>query len=281
MSHVEVGEITHPGLLWKWATDWRLGLTGLSNGLLQLMHPGLGAGVAEHSDFFSDPWNRINRSIGPIIASIRDDDTAHAIKMMHKRITGVDAHGNKYHALDPEIFWWAHITLYRAVELAARRFSHFGLSDAERESMYAEGVMWYHRYGVSDRSVPATRREYSEKFRDICVNTLEMTPAAERAVDMAINGRVEGMLEQLPRWAADPIERSVTPIARITTLGGLPGVVREKFGIPWTVSDDLEYRSLIMASRNVSLVMPEPLRRNSMRKLAEISKIPAAAGAPS
>src|SRR5690606_38178715 len=40
-------------LLWRWATDWRLGLTGLSNGILQLMLPGLGAGVAQHSDFFN------------------------------------------------------------------------------------------------------------------------------------------------------------------------------------------------------------------------------------
>lgn len=277
MSHTDAAPITHPGLLWRWATDWRLGLTGLSNGLMQLMHPGLGAGVAEHSDFFTDPFSRINRSIGPIIASIKDDDTARAIKMMHKKITGTDGHGNKYHALDPEIFWWAHITLYRAIELAARRFSHRGLSNDERESMYAEGVVWYHRYGVSDRAVPTTRSAYTEKFREICANTLEMTPAADRAVDMALHGRVDGMFEQFPRWAAQPIETMVTPIARLTTIGGLPGILRSRFNIPWTITDDLEYRNLVLAARTGSLLLPEPIRRNPMRKLAEMSRIPAAA----
>lgn len=274
MSHVAAGSVTSPGLLWKWATDWRMGLTGLSNGILQLMHPGLGAGVIDHSDFFSDPWDRINRSLGPIVASIRDDDTAHAIKEMHRHITGVDANGDKYHALNPEIFWWAHATLYRAAEQAARRFSADGLTGAERESMYAEGVIWYQRYGVSDRSVPPTCRDYTDRFRQICTDTLEMTPAAERAVDMALHGRVEGML-QLPRWAATPIEIAVTPTARLSAIGGLPATIRRRFDIPWSISDDLQYRSLIMAARGGSLLMPEGLKHISMRRLAERSRIPA------
>ncbi|HTO00034.1 MAG TPA: oxygenase MpaB family protein, partial [Microthrixaceae bacterium] len=276
MSHVAAGAVTNPGLLWRWATDWRMGLSGLSNGILQLMHPGLGAGVADHSDFFADPWSRINRSLGPIVASIRDDETAHSIKEMHRRISGVDANGNKYHALNPEIFWWAHITLYRAAEQAARRFSAEGLSPSERESMYAEGVIWYQRYGVSDRNVPETCRDYTDRFRQTCTETLEMTPAAERAVDMALHGRVEGMV-QLPRWAANPIELAVTPTARLTAIGGLPAVVRRRFDIPWSIADDLQYRSLIIAARGGSRLMPEGLKRISMIRLAERSRIPAGA----
>ncbi len=279
MSHVTPATVTSPGLLWKWATDWRMGLSGLSNGILQLMHPGLGAGVVDHSDFFNDPWDRINRSLGPIVASIRDDDTAHAIKEMHRHIKGLDAHGDKYHALDPEIFWWAHITLYRAAEQAARRFSTSGLTQAERESMYAEGVIWYQRYGVSDRSVPATCSEYTDRFRRICTDTLEMTPAAERAVDMALHGRVEGMLP-LPRWAANPIELAVTPAARLSAIGGLPGVVRRRFDIPWSISDDVQYRSLIMAARGGSEFIPKALKHRGMRQLAERSRIPAGAMGP-
>lgn len=264
---------SHPGLLWKWATDWRMGLTGLSNGILQLMHPGLGAGVGDHSDFFEDPWSRINRSIGPIVASIRDDTTARAIKEMHRNIKGSDAHGSRYHALNPEIFWWAHITLYRMAEQAARRFSVNGLNREERESMYQEGVIWYERYGVSDRSVPATRSEYTERFRQICTETLEMTETAERAIDMALHGRVEGML-QLPRRIAAPLEIAFTPTARLTAIGGLPTVVRQRFDIPWSVSDDIQYRSLVMATRSGSLLVPESVGRLPMRRLANKSRVP-------
>ena len=259
-------------LLWYWATDWRLGLSGLSNGILQLMHPGLGAGVAEHSDFFDEPWARIMRSVGPIVASIRDDGTARAIKEMHRDIKGSDAHGDRYHALDPETFWWAHITLYRAVEQAARRFSAGGLSEAERDEMYAGGMSWYRRYGVSERAVPPTRAAYTERFRQICTDELEMTPAAERAVDMALHGRIEG-LPGLPGWLATPVELASTPAARLTSIGGLPAVVRRRFDIPWSVADDVQYRALIIWAREGSRLMPEPMRHLSMRRLARRSRL--------
>jgi len=259
-------------LLWYWATDWRLGLTGLSNGILQLMHPGLGAGVGEHSDFFAEPWARIMRSVGPIVASIRDDDTARAIRQMHRHVKGEDAHGERYHALDPETFWWAHITLYRAVEQTARRFAAGGLDDAAREAMYQEGVEWYRRYGVSERAVPATRAAYTTRFRQICTDELELTAAAERAVDMALHGRVEG-LPGVPAWAALPVELASTPAARLTAIGGLPSVVRQRFDIPWSVADDLQYRALVVAAREGSRFLPEPVRHLSMRRLANRSRL--------
>ena len=259
-------------LLWRWATDWRLGLSGLSNGILQLMHPGLGAGVAEHSDFFDEPWARIMRSVGPIVASIRDDDTARAIRQMHRHVGGTDPQGRRYHALSPETFWWAHITLYRAVEQAARRYSAGGLSEAERERMYAQGLTWYRRYGVSDRGVPTTRAGYTARFREICTEELELTPAAERAVDMALHGRVEG-LPGVPSLLALPVELASTPAARLTSIGGLPAVVRRRFGIPWSVADDLQYRALVVAAREGSRLLPDPVRHLSMRRLAARSRL--------
>lgn len=265
-------EVPIDGLLWKWSTDWRMAFSGLSQGLLQLMHPGLGAGVEQHSDFFNEPFARIERSIGPIVASIRDDDTALAIKKMHRHIGGVDQNGKRYHALNPEVFWWAHITLYRAAELAARRFSFQGLTNAQRDSMYREGMMWYRRYGVSEEGVPQTREGYTEKFQHICAEVLEMTPAAERAVDMALNGRVSGAVH-LPDIVATPIEIALTPVARLASIGGLPSVVRRRFGIPWTIQDDLQYRSMIMAVREASLVMPERVRRSNMRRVASQSRL--------
>ena len=266
-----VPTIPEDGLLWRWATDWRLSLSGLSNGILQLMHPGLGAGVAEHSDFFLEPWARITRSIGPIVASIRDDDTARAIRDLHRDIRGVDHRGRRYHALDVGTYWWAHITLYRAVEQAARRFAVGGLTEAEREAMYQEGRLWYRRYGVSERGLPTTRAEYTARFQQICAEELEMTPAAERAVEMALGGKVNGIPG--PRVIAYPVELGFTPAARLTSIGGLPAVVRERFGIPWSTADDVQYRALIVAAREGSRFLPEGLRRFSMRRHAHRSRL--------
>jgi hypothetical protein len=67
-------------------------MTGTSAGVLQLLHPGLGAGVTDHSAFFTEPWARILRSIpqiwGTIFATDADDgDTrGRAIRDLHPDI---------------------------------------------------------------------------------------------------------------------------------------------------------------------------------------------------
>ena len=74
MYQAEPIDLAPGSLLWRWAGDQRLGFTGLATGILQLMHPGLGAGVVEHSAFFTEPWDRIQRSVPEIIGVIYDED---------------------------------------------------------------------------------------------------------------------------------------------------------------------------------------------------------------
>jgi uncharacterized protein (DUF2236 family) len=57
-------------LTWRCFGDLR-GLLLISRvGLLQNLHPSLAAGVQEHSDLFLNPWNRLFRSIPPILAVV-------------------------------------------------------------------------------------------------------------------------------------------------------------------------------------------------------------------
>ena len=113
-------------LLWEVAGDPRGLIPGTAAGIMQLMLPGLGAGVSDHSNFFDDPYDRIFRSIPYIWRSIFADDEQGAargreIRDFHPDIKGVDHHGDRYHALDPDVFWWAHATFtwefFRAREL--------------------------------------------------------------------------------------------------------------------------------------------------------------------
>ena len=100
-------------LLWHLAGDWRSGLSGLSAGILQLAWPHLGQGVEEHSAFFDEPWDRIHRSVPQIWATILapdGDERATTIRDLHRDIKGTDRHGQRYHALNPDTFWWAHAT---------------------------------------------------------------------------------------------------------------------------------------------------------------------------
>ena len=263
MNRVEPISLGPKSLLWRWAGDHRLGFTGLSAGILQLMHPGLGAGVVEHSAFFSDPWDRIIRSIPEIIGVIYDGPDAAAtglrVRDYHRRIKGIDSSGRAYSALRPETFWWAHATFQFSVEQVVDRFDATRLDRARREQLYREGVEWYRRYGVSVRPVPADRVAFGERWDHYCSEVLELTVAAERAVDMALHDKID-RLPGLPEWSRVVQREVATPILRLTAIGGLPQTVRERFGIPFGVVETAELKALELSVREMWRFVPRNRR---------------------
>jgi uncharacterized protein (DUF2236 family) len=241
-----------PGsLLWSIAGDPRGLLTGTAAGIMQLMLPGLGAGVTDHSNFFDDPYDRIFRSIPFIWGSIfSTDDEAdrrgRQIRDFHPDIKGTDHHGESYHALDPEIFWWAHATFtwefFRAHEL----YFPGTLSRARQEQLYAETVTWYRRYGVSDRAVPPTYADFRTRFEHICAHELERTPAVSWVLDPTTNpgpSEVPGLPG--PLSVLDGVAARVTAdVLRLLVYGCMPDIVRRRFGFRWSNLDRLQYSSL-------------------------------------
>ena len=268
MSHVTIPEATdHPAvgaplgpgsLLWRIAADWRSGLSGLSAGLLQLLLPHLGQGVEEHSAFFDEPWDRIHRSVPQIWATIFADDAelrGRTIRDLHKGIKGTDRHGDRYHALDPDTFWWAHATFTWEMFQTADEWDHRTLSPRGREQLYQETVAWYRRYGVSDRPVPADHQAFEDRFDQICRTELEMTPTAERAIEMALEARVS------PPGMPAPVAAVATPLMRTMAIGGLPPVVRARFDIPWSNADQVALIGWRQVVRDAGRVVPHRLTR--------------------
>lgn len=239
-----------------------MAFTGLSAGLLQLLHPAIGAGVADHSDFFNDPWDRIIRSIPQIMGVIYDPEPeviGRRVRDYHRSVTGVDGRGRSYRALSPGTFWWAHATFQFAVEQVADRFDHRRLKAPEREELYLDGVEWYRRYGVSMRPVPPDRAAFGTVWDHHLEEVLEMNPAAERAIDMALHERANN-LRFLPAWTRLLQPLVVAPALHLATVGGLPGAVRRRFGIPWRIDEEVQYRVLQLAVREMWRNLPASLR---------------------
>jgi len=255
-------------LLWRYAGDTRIALMGATIGLLQLMHPGVGAGVMEHSDFFNDPYDRVERSLPAILGAVYDGRDAVAtgrwVRDQHKTITGTDAAGRRYHALEPETYWWAHATFQFMAEQVVDRYDDRRLTTDEREQLYREGITWYRHYGVSERPVPPTRAAWQEKWDHICAEVLERNAAVDFVLDMLDKPlRIElppPLTALNPVLRRGPIARAITVPARISAIGGLPPVVRKRFGIPWSRADQLQLDALELAVRKTWRFLPFGVR---------------------
>lgn len=250
-----------PGsITWATASDPRSLLTGTAAGIMQLMLPGLGAGVTDHSDFFNDPYDRIFRSIPMIWRTIFADDArggadGHFVRDLHRDIKGTDHHGSRYHALDPDVFWWAHATFTWEFFRARQLLWPVPLSLGQRRQMYAETVTWYERYGVSDRPVPPTLEEFWKKFDAICTDQLEVTPSVEWVIDPTRNPatgaervHLPGPLSFLNGWATD----AMSEVQRTLVYGFMPDVVRRRINKGWTNADRLRFVGLCATIRGLS-----------------------------
>lgn len=223
---------------------------------MQLMWPHLGRGVEEHSDFFSEPWDRIYRSVPQIWATILDDDAeaeGRRVRDLHRDIKGTDAHGKPYHALEPDTYWWAHATFTWEMFQTYERWDHRRLSRRDRERLYQQTVTWYRRYGVSDRVVPVDYSAFRDRWDEICREELEFTPSARRAVEMALAAKDRKPTD------AEAVRNTVN---HVLAIGCLPSVVRDRFDIPWDRGDEAKLAALTLTVRNLSLVVSPKLLRS-------------------
>lgn len=263
-------------LLWRWAGDMRIAFEGGAAGLLQTMHPAIGYALIEHSNFFDDPVDRVFRSLPGILGTVYRADgaaTGLGVRDYHREIKGEMPDGQPYHALNPKTYWWAHATFQRMVDRVATYWDTYPLTDTELQQLYDEGCVWYHRYGVSDAPLPADREAFEAEFERYCTQVLEPNPASDYLIAFIKRQAIPDMsaspyFPALPGLAAVtdrllPMRSTRTVLAppmRLTIFGGLPEVVRERFEIRWTRTDERAYRAIRATIRHSWPLVPRPWR---------------------
>jgi hypothetical protein len=107
--------------------------------LLQLAHPSVGRGVAEHSDFASRPYDRLIGTLTYVTAvacGTEDDIRAvhRAVGRAHAPVHGAaDSETPAYSAFDPDLQLWVTATLYwTAVRVHERVFGPLDQASADR-----------------------------------------------------------------------------------------------------------------------------------------------------
>ena len=122
--------------------------------LLQLAHPSVAAGVADHSDFRADPWRRLQGTLRSYLTIVYGTGTAARAEIrrlngLHRTITGPG-----YHARDPELSLWVHATLVDSTIVVADRWLE-PLSRDRRRRYYAETLPIGRAFGIPPALLPA------------------------------------------------------------------------------------------------------------------------------
>jgi uncharacterized protein (DUF2236 family) len=231
-------------LTWKYFGDWRGMLQGPWAGSMQNMHPQLGAAVEQHSSFFRERWPRLLRSLYPIGGVVFDGDraplTGAEVRDYHITIKGVDAAGRRYHALNPDVFYWAHATFFVGTLIVAERFCG-GITEDERRRLFDEHITWYQMYGMSMRPVPQTWEEFQAYWDHMCREVLENNWAAREVLNL-------GQLPKppfapwLPDWLWAVQRKFVSRFFVWLTVGLYDPPVRELMGYTWSTRDEWLHR---------------------------------------
>ena len=236
----------------------RLALLGWGRAiLLQLAHPLVAAGVAEHSTFRDGAAANVRRLHSTVRAMLdlsfgTPEDIRRAaghINAIHDRVHGTlreaagrFAVGTPYTATDPNLLIWVDATVRDSGLLAYELFVR-PLSAADRDQYWTEGD------DISGAlRVPAQARIQSpDQFRRYLV---ELTATGSLAVTTEARALAQEIV--WPRGA-----RALWPAShlhRVTTVGLLPPDLREAYGFAWSDRDDRALRRwarLIRASRRV------------------------------
>ena len=247
-------------LTWKYFGDLRTGLLGVWIGAIQNMYPELGAGVEDHSILLREPLQRVARSVYPIMGVVYDGDraadTGAQIKGFHHGIKGVDGQGRRYHALNPETFYWAHATFFMLIIKTADYFCG-GLTEAEKHQLFDEHVQWYRMYGMSMRPVPDSWEDFLVYWDHKCRDELEINRAT---LDIFTIRIPKPWFVLMPTGVWDQLFKPMVGAQRWVAAGIFDAPVREKAGMHWTAGDEILLRLFGKAVELAFTVVPDEIR---------------------
>jgi len=217
--------------------------------LLQLAHPLVARGVAEHSDFRADPLARLQKTLAATHAIVfgttdqAERVSAH-VATVHARVTGAG-----YQASDPALLLWVHATLVDTALRVHRRFLR-SLGPAEAERYYQESARVAEVFGLARRDQPPDLVRFRSYVRGM---------VTELSAAMTDESR------QLARDVLYPrLPLLMTPVTtgfRELTIGLLPPPLRRAYGLRWDPARQLALHATALAMRATLPWVPPVLRR--------------------
>jgi len=264
-----------PGLYGPDSQAWRLdreAMLLLGAGpralLLQIAHPAVAAGVADHSDFRSDPWRRLAATLRSYLTIVYGSTPAaraeiRRLNELHRRITGPG-----YSGRDPELSMWVHATLVDSTIAAFDAWLE-PLPLAVRAAFYAETRPIGRAFGVPASLLPEDVDGFDRYVADMLapMGPVRVSPVARELAAVVLRpplAPLAGSLPFPPRAAAAVLAR--TPAAAYAwalwpAVGLLPASVRDDYGLRWGMRQRIVSAWLVAGWRASRPFLPASFRQ--------------------
>jgi uncharacterized protein (DUF2236 family) len=232
--------------------------------LLQMAHPLVAAGVAQHSGFRAStfaPFSRLHATIGAMRQlTFGGDDAAAAvvqrIRGIHDRVNGtvregagIHPSGTRYSAHDPALLLWVHATLVdshvRILEPILRPFT----AD-ERDRYCREAAPFAEVLGATAADVPRTWPHLQDYLA---------AQIASGCVSVGADARTLA-----PAILRPPVGRFVWPlrsVGELVTVGSLPAAFGDGYGLAWNATRERRYQRAFATLRALRAATPDVFAR--------------------
>lgn len=222
--------------------------------LLQIAHPLVAAGVADHSAFRADPWARLSgtlRSYLRIVYGTADAARGEIRRLneLHRGIRGDVTepaarrrHGRRYSALDPDLALWVHATLVDSTMAAYDAWLE-PLSRADRARYYGETLPVGQAFGIPGSRLPPDLDAFEAYLDEMLApgGPVEVGDVARELADAILHPPL-GTAVAAAGWPftrvasiADAIPSRAYGWLFWPSIGLLPTRIRDGYGLPWGI----------------------------------------------
>jgi uncharacterized protein (DUF2236 family) len=253
--------------IWKVDREMVLLLAGGRALLMQLAHPKIAAGVADHSRFQEDPFGRLYRTMSTMWSIVFDKRTEASaalqrVENRHKKVQGSVPPGeplhskNHYDAFDQDLLFWVHATLIDSAMIAYDRFVR-PLPPVEKIGYYDDSKKLAWLFGIEEKIIPPSLTEFDRYMkRMLTQGVLAVGPTAKNLSHNILYARP---------WIFKP----AGPLFRFVTAGLLPEKLRDGYELEWSKQKETILSLLARAIQASLPLVPTPIRVVPNARVAE------------
>ncbi len=254
----EEGFFNRNSTIWQVNREMALLIAGGRALLMQVAHPRVAAGVAQHSRFQEDPFARLYRTMNAMWSIVFDEKSQartalERIGNVHARVKGTvhpgepSFAGASYDANDQKLLLWVHATLIDSAIVGYERFVT-PMTLTQKQTYYEDSKGLGALFGIREELIPKSIGDFESYMNRALAGN-----------EIAIGATARTLAREI-LYARPWIFKVAGPLFRFVTIGLLPEKLREKYGLEWSDRRERAFASLSKVIRAIHPLVPAVIR---------------------